>query len=167
MHWWIVPAIDRANRPPARPRAAALRPIRPGSLPGCLITEKKADDSGVSCPKGLALARPAAYAVLAEAQLRSTFVFPIGDPMKLPMMTAALVAAALATSPVLAQTPAAPAAPAAPAPAAPAAAAPAPDASAPADTMAPAKKTTKHHASHAHHKSTKKAAAPASEDAPK
>ena len=79
--------------------AAAFCPVWPEWRRMRLITEKKADDSGVSCPKGVALAQPAPYAVLAEAQLRSTSVFPIGDPMKLPLMTAALVAAALATSP--------------------------------------------------------------------
>jgi hypothetical protein len=130
------------------------------SAPHC---GKKADLSNVSCPKGVALARPAPYAVLAEAQLCSTSVYLIGDPMKLPLMTAAMFAAALATSPVMAQTPAP-----APAPAAPAASAPAPEApAADADTMAP-KKTTKHH-SKSHHRShhAKKAAAPASTDAPK
>jgi hypothetical protein len=76
-----------------------------------------------------------------------------GDPMKLPLMSAAFLAMALSAAPALAAPPAAAPTPAPSAPAAaPADATPAPDAG----TMAP-KKTTKHHSSH---KKSKKAAGP-------
>jgi hypothetical protein len=111
-------------------------------------------------------ARSASYGSLAEAQTRFTPDILLGDTMKLPLMTAALVAT-LAAAPVFAQSPApAPA----PAPAAPAATAPAATAPAGDSMSSPAPKKTTHHKSHSSHHHAKKAAstdaAPAA-DAPK
>jgi len=110
-------------------------------------------------------ARSASYGFRAEAQTRFTPNILLGDTMKLPLMTAALVAT-LAAAPVFAQSPA-PAA--APAPAAPAAAAPAASAPAADSMAAPAPKKSTKHKSHSHHHAKKTAstdAAPAA-DAPK
>jgi hypothetical protein len=125
-----------------------------------IITEKKADEAGVSWPYMIAFWFMLHCVVCGK---RVTPFHPFnrsyGDPMKLPLMSAAFLAAALFAAPVLADAP--PAA-ATPAPAAPAAPAATPDTSTPAPdagTMAP--KTKKKHSSH---KKAKKAAAAAPAD---